>query len=371
MKKNTILMTTIGIAASAVALYFALKNVPAAELIRYMGRIDWFWAAVTMGLVILSFVLRAYRWQVILGPDNGVKLWEAYHPLIIGFMLNSILPGRVGEIARPVILRQKSAVPFTTGIATVVAERVFDLLMLMAMFAAVIVSVEIDPGFSIPFGEYHLNKQVLMLIADGILKISIVLIAGIAMVGFRKPREMIKRVIMAAPRLLFFAGKTGRGRVEEKVCTPLNRLVDSFASGFDQVKNIKALLLCLLLSTFIWLLAGLSYYTMSVGCPGIDLSFPKIVAMMVIICFFIALPSVPGFWGIWEAAGVFALLLFGVAKKDAAGYTLANHAVQMLPVILLGLVSAFVTGINIRHLPKQEKRDGMISEKACNTRERH
>jgi hypothetical protein len=69
--------------------------------------------------------------------------------------------------------------------------------------------------------------------------------------------------------------------------------------------------------------------------------------MMVIICFVIALPSVPGFWGLWEAGGVFALMLFGVAEKDAAGFTLANHAVQMFPVILVGMLSAWINGINI------------------------
>ena len=86
---------------------------------------------------------------------------------------------------------------------------------------------------------------------------------------------------------------------------------------------------------------------MAQGCPGIDLSFAQILAVMIIICFFIALPSVPGFWGIWEAGGVFGLALFGVTAKNAAGYTLANHAVQVFPVIFAGLVSAALTSINI------------------------
>jgi len=370
MRNNTFLTVFIGVAVSAAALYFALKNVPMDELIQYMGHIDGFWAAVTVGLVGLSFVLRAYRWQVILGPESGVGLREAYHPMIIGFMLNGILPGRVGEFARPIILKHKSAVPFTTGIATVAAERVFDLLMLIGLFAIVIASVEIDPNFSIPFGDYHLNKDTLMVIANGIWKLCLLLIVGIVMMVFEKPREMIKKAILKAPHLLPF-GETNRQRIDWKICTPLAGLVDSFAAGFGQIRNIKALILCLFLSAGVWLLAGLSYYAMSLGCPGIELGFAKIVAMMVIICFFIALPSVPGFWGIWEAAGVFALLLFGVSKNDAAGFTLANHAVQLFPVILLGLVSAFATGINILHLPEKEKWDDTGSENPCNPSEKH
>ena len=86
---------------------------------------------------------------------------------------------------------------------------------------------------------------------------------------------------------------------------------------------------------------------MALGSPGIELSFFEMTAVLVIICFFIALPSVPGFWGIWEAGGVFALALFGVSSKDAAGFTLANHAIQIFPVIVIGLISAMKTGVNL------------------------
>ena len=71
---------------------------------------------------------------------------------------------------------------------------------------------------------------------------------------------------------------------------------------------------------------------------------------MLIVCFFIALPSAPGFWGLWEAGGVFAMLLFGVSEREAAGFTLANHAIQMFPVIIMGLISAFITGVDIRRV---------------------
>jgi uncharacterized membrane protein YbhN (UPF0104 family) len=82
----------------------------------------------------------------------------------------------------------------------------------------------------------------------------------------------------------------------------------------------------------------------------INLTLGEIIAVMVIICFVIALPSVPGYWGLWEAGGVFAMLLFGVSENEAAGYTLANHAVQIVPVVLVGLVSAWISGVSIRQV---------------------
>jgi uncharacterized membrane protein YbhN (UPF0104 family) len=85
----------------------------------------------------------------------------------------------------------------------------------------------------------------------------------------------------------------------------------------------------------------------ALGCPGINLSFLELYATMVILCFFISLPSAPGFWGIWEAGGVFGLLIFGVPAKEAAGFTLANHVIQMIPVVIVGLIAAIITGVNV------------------------
>ena len=73
------------------------------------------------------------------------------------------------------------------------------------------------------------------------------------------------------------------------------------------------------------------------------------------MCFFISLPSVPGFWGLWEAGGVFGLLIFGVPAKEAAGFTLANHVVQILPIIVVGIASAFITGVNLARVTYDRK----------------
>ena len=94
---------------------------------------------------------------------------------------------------------------------------------------------------------------------------------------------------------------------------------------------------------------------MALGCPGINLTLAELYTVLVIVSFFIALPSVPGFWGLWEAGGVFAMSLFGVAAKEAAGYTLLNHAVQMFPVIFMGFISAVISSINIWQISYHQK----------------
>ena len=127
MQKKISITFAIGLIISIATLYLAFRNVPFVELVNYLLSINYFWIFPTAVLIIISFVLRAIRWQFILGSYQRVSFRHAFHPLMIGFMINCVLPGRVGEVARPVILKKKENVPFTTGLATVAAERVFDI----------------------------------------------------------------------------------------------------------------------------------------------------------------------------------------------------------------------------------------------------
>ncbi len=348
--KKTIITLLLGVLLSAVALYLAFRNVPFKNLADYFSSINYFWVFPSVSIGLIGFGLRTYRWKIILQYTKKIGFWQLFHPLMTGFMLNCILPGRAGEIARPIILYKKEKIPFSTGLATVAVERTFDACLLIVFFAAVLIFVDIDPKLDIAFGEYNLNRDTLMSIARGIIGLCIILIAGIVLMSTKKTRTFLSGIIMKAPALLFFIGQLNRERLRDKICRPLVNLVENFSAGFTMLKHPGKIFACVSLSFFIWILAAFSYYLMMLGCPGLDLSFLEVTAVMVIISFFIALPSVPGFWGLWEAGGIFALYLFGINATEAAGFTLANHAVQVFPVIITGIISATITGINIRHM---------------------
>ncbi len=338
---------TVGTLVSAVTLYLAFRNVPFPALADYLLSINFIWLIPAVTLVIVGFALRALRWQYIMGASHQIGFWQAFHPLMIGFAINCVLPGRVGELARPIVLRRQVDVPLTTGLATIVVERVFDLLMLVLLFMWVSAGVHIDPQTEIRFGATTLNRDTLTIIFNSMVFAGVLLVAALVVLGLQRTRRVLNDLILHLPRVLFFIGAAGKQRIVDRICRPAVRIMENVGTGIMLIKRPKRMSVCLLLSACIWLIAALSYYLFSLGCPDIRLTLAEISAMMVIICFAIALPSVPGFWGLWEAGGVFALMLFGVAEKDAAGFTLANHAVQMFPVILIGLVSAWINGINI------------------------
>jgi len=287
MNKKTAISFFLGITISLIALYFAFRNVPFADLMGYLGSINYLWVVPSTLLVLISFVLRAVRWQLILSSNQKIGFLSSYHPLIIGFMINCILPGRVGEVARPVILKKKDNVPFSIGLATVVAERIFDLFILIILFIFFLSSAKIDPDLIIEFGNYNLNSKTLETVFNGMIKLSIVLFAGIIIVGFDFTRKIIKRIIMSMPSLLFFFGASLNKKIQDKVCTPVVHIIENFASGFSFIKSPKLIFICIIFSVIIWVLSALTYYVFSLGCPGINLSFAEITSVMLIVCFYI------------------------------------------------------------------------------------
>jgi uncharacterized membrane protein YbhN (UPF0104 family) len=355
MKKNMTISLIGGVLLSAVALYFAFKNVPLAELFKYLASINYFWILPAVLVAVFSFLLRAVRWQIILESTHRISVWRAFHPMMIGFMINCVLPGRLGEVARPVILQKEEKVPFATGLATVVAERVFDVGLLILLFMLTAGALKINPDQHVAFGTYQLNQETLQTVFDTMLKLGALLIAGIAIFSIGKARDLTYSAILLTPALFFFAGKRFKAAVRKKVCDPIINILINIARGFALIRYPKKIFLCAGLSALIWGLQAWSYFLFSLGSPGINLTYIEITTVMVIICIFISLPSVPGWWGLWEAGGVFALSLFGISAKDAAGFTLANHAIQVIPVILIGFASAMVLSVNIRRMSFEGK----------------
>jgi hypothetical protein len=215
--------------------------------------------------------------------------------------------------------------------------------------------LQIDPDQNVTFGSYQLNLETLQTVFSGLLKLGALLVVGIALFSIGKFRKIIYSVVMYTPELLFFAGEKFKSSVRKKICEPVISILKNIARGFTLIRYPKKMLSCAVLSVLIWGLAAFSYYLFSLGSPGINLTYLEMTTVMVIVCFFISLPSVPGWWGLWEAGGIFALSLFGVTAKEAAGFTLANHALQVFPVIIAGFVSTMFLSVNIRQISYQGK----------------
>lgn len=337
----------IGIVFSGAAIYASFRNVPLAQLLDYMRSINLWWIIPSILIGLSSYLARALRWQVILRPVREIGFWHAYHPLAIAFMINCVLPGRVGELARPAILYKRDKVEFSKGLATVGAERTFDLFALLFLFIIIMSAIDINPSLSLSFNGYQINRHTLQVIWKDLVKAGIILIGLIIMLMIPTARSIISRLMSRLAHILFFTPARYREALEIKIHARTQAILDNIALGFEVLRSPAKIVACLFLSLSVWLLIFLSFYLLSLGCEGIRVTFLQASAVTIFICFFIMLPSVPGYWGIWEIGGIYGLMLFGVPKVQAAGLTLSFHVFQIIPIMVLGMASAWMTGVNI------------------------
>jgi len=352
MNKKLTISLLIGIIFSGIAIYLSFKNIPIKELTDYLFKINYFWTFPVTLIIIFCFFLRALRWQLIISSSKKIGFWDTFHPLMIGFMINCVLPARVGEIARPALLKKKFGVPFTTGLATIATERFFDLFFMILTLSVVLSIVQIDPDLAYTYKNYTLNKETLNIIGNKMLILCIILSIGIFILSVDASRQFIIKIIDQIPSFLSFRKTYFRDNIKKYFSDPVISLINNIASGFTLVKKPLKLFYCMLITFIIWGSQIFSYYIFKYGCPGINLNFFEMSTVFIIICFFIALPSVPGYWGLWEAGGIFGMMLFGISTSEAAGFTLANHALQIIPVVIIGIISAMFMSINIFKISK-------------------
>lgn len=145
MKKAAgILLKTVLPLALGVYLiwYFFHSMEPAVKDAFYkaLREANYFWIFCSLLLSFFALLSRAYRWKYLLEP-MGYKtpFWNRYHAIMIGYIVNLTIP-RAGEASRAAMLYRSDGVPFSKSFGTILAERVFDLIMLLsvALLASVI-----------------------------------------------------------------------------------------------------------------------------------------------------------------------------------------------------------------------------------------
>jgi uncharacterized protein (TIRG00374 family) len=165
-RKMTVSLIT-GFVISGVAMYFSFRNIPFRELVLYLKTIDYLWLIPATVFVMASYIARVARWRILAAPVAKIGFVESFNITMTGFMLNCIMPARIGEVVRPAALKKNYGVPFTAGLATVVTERIFDMIFLIVFLAICLAFVNISPEISYKYNEYTLNRDIIESIAGG------------------------------------------------------------------------------------------------------------------------------------------------------------------------------------------------------------
>ena len=323
-------LKTLGVIGLTVALmaYF-LRSADLAAVWQEILRARPSMVLATFVAVVVSYAVRIWRWQLLLTPLGHVGFWSAARATTIGFATTAVLPGRLGEVLRPYLLARRERLSASASLATVVLERLFDLVtvaLLLGLFLAV-------------FGDtvVRTDEQVLArLKIGGVLAVlgavTALFVATLAAGSVERTVSVFERLERLVP------GRLGRA---------LHRFLIKFSAGFGAARQPGRFLLALLLSVPLWLAVAASAWTI---CQAFGIALPPSgsLLVMVLMVLGVAVPTPAG------VGGFHALFQIGVtgfydAPIDAAvGAALVLHVVSFGPVTLLGIVWMVRDGLTLR-----------------------
>lgn len=318
MKKRW--QTIVGLAISVIALVLALVGIDLKEVVAALARADYWYLIPSAVLTVAYLLARAVRWRLLLGPQ--VSLARSFWVTNIGYLVSNVLPFRLGDPARAVVIGRTGEVSIAAALSTVVVERVLDMLIVVAILGIV-------APFVAGAGEA---------ISAGIVAGAAAVAATVMLVFLAFHPEWGQRAIRwGLGWLERWAPEDKKERVRVRT-ERWARALDGLFEGLAPLRSGGLGLGILFWSVVAWLCVVLFYWTLLRAF----LTRPPFLAAPFLVCVLglgMAIPSSPGAVGVYHAIARYGLTIpFGVPAEEAVTAAFAIHAFQYILVAVLGLI---------------------------------
>ena len=322
----------LGVVISVGLLAWTLHGVQWHEVVQHLAEARPMPILLGVVFATLTFVLRIFRWQLLLRGEHGERLpaLPLWHAIAMGFMANNVLPLRMGEVVRTFAGSKLTGVRFTAALASIAVERLFDSVAVVSLLGVGLLTTHLDPHATAGFGIHRIIAGAGVLIVIGLGTAALV-------VAFPLAAEKVVRRIVPGERLA------------QRLVT----IIEGIRQGFSALRSPLRVVGVALWSFAIWGLSALSFYVMF-GAFGITVDFPGALLMQGLIMFGIAVPSTPGYVGVFEAPIRAVLGLYGVSASLVAAYALTYHVTTFLPITLLGAWSVFRTNLGLTAFRREQ-----------------
>ncbi len=282
-----------------------------------------FWSLVA---TMATYLIRAIRWQGLLLPLGRAGLANCFRATVIGFMVNFLAPGRLGEIARPYLLARREGFSASGALATILLERVLDL-----------VTVVFFVAFWLLAGPKRARSEEIVssLELGGVLGLGFAAVALASMFLFARNPEPSTAVARWFFRVL-------PRRLEVRAA----RFLETFRGGLGVLVHGSGLMRAFVMSVVLWLAICLSFW-LSARALGVDLGFGDTFLVIGFLTVGVAVPTPGAIGGYHYMCSLALTTLFGVATSPAAAVALVAHAISFLPVTILGMVLFVKAGLTV------------------------
>ncbi|MCI0550687.1 MAG: flippase-like domain-containing protein [Anaerolineae bacterium] len=306
----------LGVLISILFVWLALRGLHLNEFWGAVKQANYIWLIPGIGVYFIGVWVRAWRWHYLLGPIKHIPTKIIFPIVTIGYMGNNVYPARAGEVLRAVILKRKEGVSVSASFATIIVERIFDGVVMLAFVFVNLPELAKMTGSSGFVG----NIQQVAVIGTGVFLGALVVFLLAAMF----PQVTMKVALWI---LDHFAPR----RLHKRLISMTKRFLDGLAS----LRSPFNVLMVFFTSVIIWLLETGKYWLV-MHAFDFNVSFFALMLMNGIVNLATTIPSAPGYIGTFDAPGIAVLTAYGVEHSMAAGYTLVLHVALWLPITLLG-----------------------------------
>ena len=326
---------------AGVSLYLSLKDIDFKQLWNILKDANYFWALATIPIQLFSHYIRAIRWRTILkplmNPKSTINLFSA---VMVGYFFNNLLP-RGGEFIRPYVYSKREKVSYSSVFATIVVERILDLLTLVLLFA---------------FAFYITREKIINALPHDIdpnklIYLSILLILLMAL-SFWRSFVLKSLKIFIKP----FSNKLYNFVIE---------LYEKFRMGFEIIKKPSAYLRISAESLLIWFGYALPMY-ITFFCfdfhHALDIQLGDALLLVIVSGIGVTIAPSPNGIGIYHYVVIVAMMnLYGIDKVNALAYATINHALNTFVQLFVGGIffirereNTFLNNKHLKNIPTAE-----------------
>lgn len=279
--------------------------------------------AAAVPLFVVNMLFRAWRWRALLGPRQVVRYWPVFVALMAGYLSNTLLPARAGDLVRVYVLNNEGVSSWSRILGTIVIERVLDM-------TAVIVVLSAVASFG-PMPGWLRSGALLMGAATAIGIVSLMVVSAFG------------------ERMTSYAfGRLRRWRWS--LADRLEQAWGEFALGIHRIRLLSVQVAFITATAAIWALE-MAIVALVARAFAIELGMLDAAVLMLFSLFSSLIPALPGQIGTFEFAMVSGLAYIGHDGAAAVPFALALHLFLLAGSVVLGYLCLFASGLPL--LPRQ------------------
>ncbi len=323
----------MGISLGGLLLYLFLRGANLHLVFEKIRGANYLLISFGVVLSLVVYLLRALRWKFLLMPLKKSHLSNLFSTTVIGFMVNSLVPGRLGEIVRPYLLGHKEGLSKTAAFATIIVERVFDLIIILVMFSLYLLLAP-----ALPYRSSETFATLSRVEWTGLIS-AIAAAAIIALLLLLHVKSSL--FLKGAEKLFSF--------LPARISQVLLRGINSFAQGLAVLKGKGLLLIVGVYSLVHWLTVCFGMWLILLAF-NIEVPFYLTLFILIFAATGAAIPTPAGVGAFHKAVQIVLVSFLGIDNDLAVGTSIVLHAVTFAPVTLLGIVLVWKEGLTIKKI---------------------